>query len=186
MAVGSKMLASGPKPGDLDSGLWGHSPIFFPHGSWHWPSLFPRIYLQPQHLALITAGRLATREPSTYGSKTFVGPLKNLLKARVPLIQQQQKKQVHTSQNVYNKVMLLTNPLNPFAVFEPQVKKPWSQSPPVIDKVRGTQRGMFTGARSHSMTSCLLIQTSFTLFQHPPPIKWPIIRPTREMGERAY
>lgn len=82
--------------------------------------------------------------------------------------------------------MLLTNPLNPFAVFEPQVKKPWSQSPPVIDKVRGTQRGMFTGARSHSMTSCLLIQTSFTLFQHPPPIKWPIIRPTREMGERAY
>lgn len=41
---------------------------------------------------------------------------------------------------------------------------------------------MFTGARSHSMTSCLLIQTLFTLFQHPPPIKWPIIRPTREMG----
>lgn len=86
------------------------------------------------------------------------------MKAKVPLIR---RKQIYYTQpqNVSHRVRVLTNPPKPFPVSEPQVKNPWSQPPPVLDKVTEAQSRVLPGAGSHSMAPAS--QPRLCLFQGP-------------------
>lgn len=141
----------------LGSGASPH--VLLPMGA---GSLLPRTCRQAQHPALTTAGCLATRGHQPMAQTLLQVSLRNLMKTRVPLIRK--KASTHSHKMFQQSQAFNKNSPKIFTVSKPQVKMLWCQLPPVIDEVREAQRGVLTGAESHSMTSCRLTQAPFTQF----------------------